>query len=48
MRIAKVIRFGRTRSDVGIDLNNLMNTNYATGYNTTYAYSVGFRVASTA
>jgi carboxypeptidase family protein len=41
MRIAKVVRFGRTRSDVGVDLNNLLNTNYATGYNTTYAYSVG-------
>ena len=32
MRFAKVLRFGRTRSDVGIDLNNLLNTNYATGY----------------
>ena len=41
MRFAKVLRFGRTRSDIGIDLNNLLNTNYATGYNTTYAYSVG-------
>jgi hypothetical protein len=41
MRIAKVLRFGRTRSDVGVDLNNLLNTNYATGYNTTYTYSVG-------
>ena len=41
MRFAKVLRFGRTRSDVGIDLNNLLNTNYATGYSTTYAYSVG-------
>jgi carboxypeptidase family protein len=39
MRFAKVLRFGRTRSDVGIDLNNLLNTNYATGYNTTYTYS---------
>ncbi len=39
MRIAKVLRFGRTRSDVGVDLNNLLNTNYATGYNTTYAYT---------
>jgi len=36
MRFAKVIRFGRTRSDVGIDLNNLLNTNYPTGYTTTY------------
>jgi carboxypeptidase family protein len=40
MRFAKVLRFGHTRSDVGIDLNNLLNTNYATGYNTTYAFSV--------
>ena len=40
MRFAKVLRFGRTRSNVGVDLNNLLNTNYATGYNTTYAYSV--------
>jgi hypothetical protein len=41
MRFAKVIRWGRTRSDIGLDLNNLLNTNYATGYNTTYQYSVG-------
>ncbi|PWT82414.1 MAG: hypothetical protein C5B57_08735 [Blastocatellia bacterium] len=41
MRFAKVLRFGRTRSEIGIDLNNLLNTNYATGYNTTYTYSVG-------
>jgi hypothetical protein len=39
MRFAKILRFGRTRSDVGIDLNNLLNTNYATGYNTTYIYN---------
>jgi hypothetical protein len=32
MRFAKVLRFGRTRTDVGIDLWNLFNTNYATGY----------------
>jgi hypothetical protein len=41
VRFAKVLRFGRTRSDIGIDLNNLLNTNYATGYDTTYAYSAG-------
>jgi hypothetical protein len=41
MRFAKVLRFGRTRSDIGIDLNNLLNTNYATGYQTTYTYSAG-------
>jgi hypothetical protein len=39
MRFAKVIRFRRTRSDLGFDVYNLLNTNYATGYNTTYAYS---------
>jgi hypothetical protein len=39
MRFAKVVRLGHTRSDVGVDLNNLLNTNYATGYNTTYIYS---------
>ena len=32
MRFAKVFRFGRTRTDVGIDLWNLFNTNYATGF----------------
>ena len=37
MRIAKVVRIGRTRTDVGLDLNNLLNTNYATSYNNTYS-----------
>ena len=32
LRFAKVVRFGRTRTDVGIDLWNLFNTNYATAY----------------
>ena len=39
MRVAKIVRFGRTRADVGVDLNNLLNTNYATGFNTTYIYN---------
>jgi hypothetical protein len=39
MRFAKIIRFSRTRTDVGVDLNNLFNTNYATGYNGTYVYN---------
>ena len=39
IRFAKVLRFGGTRSDIGIDLNNLLNTNYAAGYNTTYIYT---------
>jgi hypothetical protein len=40
MRFAKILRFGRTRSDIGVDVNNLLNTNYTTGYNTTYTYLV--------
>jgi hypothetical protein len=32
MRFAKVLRFGRYRADVGVDLWNLFNTNYATTY----------------
>ena len=39
MRFAKVLRFGRTRTDVGVDLNNLFNTNYSTGFNTAYIYN---------
>ena len=36
MRFAKVIRFGRTRTDIGVDLYNLFNTNVATTYNQTF------------
>ena len=36
MRFAKVCDFGRTRTDIGVDLWNLFNTNYATGYAGTY------------
>jgi hypothetical protein len=39
-RFAKILRAGRTRTDVGVDLNNVLNTNYATGYNTTYVYNM--------
>jgi hypothetical protein len=39
MRFAKVLRFGGTRAEIGVDLNNLLNTNYATRYNTTYSYA---------
>jgi hypothetical protein len=31
MRFAKIVRFGRYRTDIGVDLNNLTNTNYSTG-----------------
>jgi hypothetical protein len=36
MRFAKVVRLGRTRTDVGVDLWNLFNTNYATAYEDDY------------
>ena len=39
MRFAKVLRFSRTRTDVGVDVNNLFNTSYATGFNQTYIYN---------
>jgi hypothetical protein len=39
MRVAKILRFGSTRADIGLDIGNLLNTNYATAYTTTYQYS---------
>ncbi len=41
MRFAKILRFGSRRADVGVDLGNLLNTNYATTYENTYQYSAG-------
>jgi hypothetical protein len=37
MRFAKVFRFGGRRADIGVDLYNLLNTNYATGYENLYS-----------
>jgi len=37
MRFAKVLRFGRTRSTVGIDLYNITNSNAVLTYNQTFA-----------
>jgi hypothetical protein len=39
MRVAKVFHFGKTRLDVGVDGENLLNTNYATAYEGTYQFS---------
>jgi hypothetical protein len=39
MRFAKILRFGRTRTDIGVDLYNLLNSNYALSYETTYSYT---------
>ena len=39
MRFAKVFRFSARRFDVGVDLQNLLNTNYATAYESQYSYT---------
>jgi hypothetical protein len=36
MRITKLLRFGRTRSNIGIDLYNLFNANTGTAFNNTF------------
>ena len=36
MRFAKVLRFGKTRTNVGLDVYNLLNANTATTYETVY------------
>jgi hypothetical protein len=38
LRVAKIIRFGQTRADVGVDIWNVFNSNYATTYQGTYAF----------
>jgi hypothetical protein len=38
MRLAKIFRFSSTRADVGVDIGNLLNTNYATGFEGTYQF----------
>jgi hypothetical protein len=37
MRIAKILRYGRTRTQLGVDIYNITNTDYVTSYNQTYA-----------
>jgi TonB dependent receptor. len=41
LRVAKIFRIGKKRLDVGVDGENLLNTHYATTYDSTYQYSVG-------
>jgi hypothetical protein len=36
MRFAKVLRFGRTKANVGMDLYNVLNSNTPTTYETVY------------
>jgi len=37
LRVAKVLRFGRTRTNVGVDVFNLINSNKTLTYNQTYS-----------
>jgi hypothetical protein len=39
MRFAKILRFAGRRTDVGIDLYNLFNSNFTTAYQQTYEYA---------
>jgi carboxypeptidase family protein len=41
MRFAKIIRFGSRRANAGVDLGNLLNTNYTTTYEDVYRYTAG-------
>ncbi len=38
MRFAKIIRVKTTRTNVGVDLGNITNSNQATAWQSTYAY----------
>jgi len=38
MHFAKIVRFGSTRTDVGLDLGNLLNSNQATAFQAQYDY----------
>ena len=39
MRFAKIFRFGGRRVDAGVDLQNLLNTNYGITYESQYDFS---------
>jgi hypothetical protein len=41
MRFAKILRFRGMRADLGLDVWNLFNTNYATDFTNAYEYSIG-------
>jgi hypothetical protein len=38
MRFAKILRFGDTRTNIGIDLYNIFNANTPTAYNTAFGF----------
>jgi len=38
MRFAKILRFGNTRTNIGVDLGNILNSNQATAYQSQYSF----------
>ncbi|HEY3043498.1 MAG TPA: hypothetical protein VGJ39_05720, partial [Vicinamibacterales bacterium] len=36
-RVAKIIRYGRTRTQVGVDIYNATNTDVVTGFNQAFS-----------
>jgi len=42
IRIAKILRFGRTRTNVGLDFYNVLNSNPALTYNPAYSPTLPF------
>jgi hypothetical protein len=47
LRVAKVLRFGRTRSNVGVDLYNLLNSSAVLSYNQAFNPGAGWLVPTT-
>jgi hypothetical protein len=39
LRLAKIVRIRKIRADVGVDLYNLLNDNYANTYDATYSFT---------
>jgi hypothetical protein len=44
MRIAKILRFGRARTNIGVDIYNLLNSSAVLGYNTAFNPGGGWLV----
>ena len=42
LRVAKIVRLGRTRTNVGVDVYNLLNANPALTYNAAYSAALPF------
>jgi hypothetical protein len=44
LRVAKILRFGRTRTNVGVDIYNLMNSSTVLNYNQAFNPGGNWRV----